>query len=76
MNFLEYEPSYIRNFKQFKPYIDFILSDIPLINDLFSIPHIYLSSHVTKKKLAIIRKLIHEAIKEKETLNLNIPVEK
>ncbi len=76
VNFLEYEPSYIRNFQRFKPYIDFILSDIPLINDFFTIPHIYLSNHVTEKKLAIIRKLIHKAIKEKERLTLNIAVEK
>lgn len=74
VNFLEYEPSVNRNFTTIKKNIDFIMSDIILPRKLSSIPLIYVSEYITDKKLIKIRKLINDAIKDKEKLKLNIPV--
>lgn len=68
VNFVAYEPSNRRNFKQIKTKFDFILSDIILPNDLSSIPHIFLSEIMTEKKFEMIHQKISKAIKEKEKL--------
>lgn len=75
INFLEYEPSYLRNFNEFTPEVDLILSNILLPNKFSSIPYIYLSEYVTDKKLNLIRNKINNLIKVKEKLILNIPPE-
>src|SRR5699024_1353177 len=64
VNFVAYEPSNRRNFKQIKTKFDFILSDIILPNDLSSIPHIFLSEIMTEKKFEMIHQKISKAIKE------------
>lgn len=76
VNFVEYEPSDIRNFKNLNIPIDFILSDIILPKFFLSIPHIYISEYVTDKKIVMIRDAINNAIKEKETLTLKSSVKK
>lgn len=75
INFLEYEPSYLRNFNEITPEVDLILSDILLPNKFSSIPYIYLSEHVTDKTLNLIRNKINNVIKDKEKLILNVPTE-